>query len=103
MLFYTIHTLTLINTEVIIALQLSYTSAQGFTSPEAYFKIVNLNWSGGSMSATLDIYKNSDARFQPLAVIASESHLVDLPFGGTVQDAYTYLKTQERFTGAIDA
>ncbi len=86
-----------------MALTLPYTSADGFTSAEAYFKIVSLNWAAGSVTATLDIYRDSAARFEPKAVVASESHMVDLPLGGTVAAAYVYLKTQERFTGAVDA
>lgn len=85
-----------------MALSLPFTSAQGFTSPNAYFKISAMTWNRGTMAAVLEIYKDASARFTPLEVIATETYLVNLPLGGTVASAYAALKLKPRFANAID-
>jgi len=85
-----------------MALQSSYTSAQGFTVPEAYSRIKTFVGSKSGIRVTVEIYYDKAARDSNKQPIAME--LVQLPLenGATMDQMYTALKLDPRFAGAID-
>ena len=86
-----------------MAISKSVTTAQGFTAPSAYARIVTFIGNKDTIQVNVEIHKDAQARTDELQPIESFSISLNLPLGATKTQMYDALKQDSNFIGAIDA
>lgn len=88
-----------------MALQLTYTTDQGVTVPDAYFVVESIDWKKvGPSLVTMPVYKSQAARNAGKRSIGYVSFIFDPDqgTGGIAAKAYTAAKLLPEMAGAVD-
>ena len=85
-----------------MAITKSITTAQGFTAPNAYARIVTFIGNKDTIQVNVEIHRDVIARTDELQPIESFSISLNLAYGATMEQMYDALKLDSNFTGAID-
>jgi hypothetical protein len=85
-----------------MALQLNFTTNQGFQCSAAYARIDRFSGNKNFTQVDVVVYKDVQARMADLQPVAYFSISLPLTDAGSMADMYTTLKQDSNFTGAID-
>jgi hypothetical protein len=85
-----------------MALQLEYTTAQGFYCSAAYARIRSFSGDKNFTQLTVELHKDVAARANELQPITTFSISLPIADGGNLTQMYTALKSDSNFTNAVD-
>lgn len=86
-----------------MALTLSLTTPQGFSTTEAYARIANWRGVKSCIQLTVNVYKDHDAAVAGLQPIDTQEFQLNLLCGATMQQMYDALKGEPYFLHSSDS
>lgn len=85
-----------------MAIQISFTTIQGFTAPAAYVRIGRFSGTKEVISVNLEYFYDVAAKNNNAKLICMDSYQLPLPLGATYTQMYEALKALPQFAGAVD-
>ena len=85
-----------------MALQHSHTLDSGITCPEAYTRIQAIQHGHGETTVSIQTWADAAARQAEKPVIRTQSYTIPWADSVSLTSAYTALKAQDEYQGALD-